>query len=86
MQLLIRTHSMAQLTVRKLPRQIVDSLKQRAAANGRSAEAEHRAILRRALLRDDGSFIDRARAMRQRLSSSIDSTDTIRTDRYRDGE
>lgn len=77
---------MPQLTVRKLSRQIVDGLKQRAAANGRSAEAEHRSILRQALLRDDGSFADRARAMRQRLSSSIDSTDTIRADRYRDGE
>lgn len=77
---------MPQLTVRKLSRQIVHSLKQRAAANGRSAEAEHREILRQALLRDDGSFVDRARAMRQRLSSSIDSTDTIRADRYRDGE
>lgn len=77
---------MAQLTVRKLPRQIVDSLKQRAAVNGRSAEAEHREILRQTLLRADGSFADRARALRQRLSSSIDSTDTIRADRYRDGE
>lgn len=77
---------MAQLTVRKLPRQIVDSLKQRAAVNGRSAEAEHREILRQALLRADGSFADRAHSMRQRLSSSIDSTDTIRADRYRDGE
>ncbi len=77
---------MPQLTVRKLSRQVVDSLKQRAAANGRSAEAEHREILRQALLRDDGSFVDRARAMRQRLSSSIESTDTIRADRYRGGE
>ena len=77
---------MAQLTVRKLPRQIVDSLKQRAAVNGRSAEAEHREILRQTLLRADGSFADRARAMRQRVSSSIDSTDTIRADRYRDSE
>ena len=77
---------MAQLTVRKLSRQIVDSLKQRAAANGRSAEAEHRQILRHALLRADGNFADRARDMRQRFSSSIDSTDTIRADRYRDAE
>ena len=77
---------MAQLTVRRLSRQIVDSLKQRAAANGRSGEAEHREILRQALLRADGNFADRARDMRQRFSSSIDSTDTIRADRYRDGE
>lgn len=75
---------MAQLTVRKLSRQIVDALRQRAAANGRSAEAMHREILKTALLPAEGTFADRARAMRQRLSSSIDSTDTIRADRDRD--
>ncbi|MDE2796664.1 MAG: hypothetical protein OXL34_17755 [Gemmatimonadota bacterium] len=75
---------MAQLTVRKLSRQIVDGLRRRAAANGRSAEAEHREILKKALLPAEGSFADRARAMRQRLASSIDSTDTIRADRDRD--
>lgn len=36
---------MAQLIVRKLPAEVVLALKKRAAANGRSAEAEHRAIL-----------------------------------------
>ena len=75
---------MAQLTVRKLSRQLIDSLKQRAAASGRSAEAEHREILRKTLLPAEGTFADRARAMRQRLASSIDSTDTIRADRDRD--
>ncbi len=75
---------MAQLTVRKVPHQIIDSLKQRAAANGRSAEAEHREILRRALLPAEGSFADRARELRERLHSCIDSTDTIRADRDRD--
>ena len=74
---------MAQLTVRKLSRQVIDNLKQRAAANGSSAEAEHRAILRKALLPAEGAFADRARAMRQRLTSSIDSTETIRADRER---
>lgn len=74
---------MAQLTVRKLSRQVIDSLKQRAAANGKSAEAEHREILRKALLPGEGAFAARARAMRQRLASSIDSTDTIRADRER---
>ncbi|MCY4400822.1 MAG: hypothetical protein OXE96_15995 [Gemmatimonadetes bacterium] len=75
---------MPQLTVRKLSRQIVDGLKQRAAANGRSAEAEHRQILRKTLLPAEGAFADRAKAMRQRLASSIDSTETIRADRDRD--
>ena len=75
---------MAQLTVRKVPHQIMDALKQRAAANARSAEAEHREILRRALLPAEGNFAERAKALRQRLHSCIDSTDTIRADRDRD--
>jgi plasmid stability protein len=41
---------MAQLIVRNLPERIVKALKLRAAESGRSAEAEHREILRRALL------------------------------------
>jgi len=77
---------MAQLTVRRLSRQIVDRLKRRAATNGRSAEAEHREILRRALLPAEGTFAERAREMRLRLASGIDSTGTIRTDRQRDSE
>ena len=40
---------MAQLTVRKVPVDIVRALKVRAAQRGHSAEAEHREILRRAL-------------------------------------
>lgn len=74
---------MGQLNVRKLSRQVIDRLKQRAAANGRSAEAEHREILRKALLPAEGDFAERARAMRGRLASSIDSTATIRADRER---
>ncbi len=75
---------MAQLTVRKVPRQIIRGLKQRAAANGRSAEAEHREILRMALLPAGGSFAERARALRLRLHSRIDSTEIIRIERDRD--
>ena len=41
---------MANLVVRNLDQQIVDALKQRAAAQGRSAEAEHRLILQQALV------------------------------------
>src|SRR5271157_2830934 len=40
---------MGQLTVRNVSAQIVRALKQRAAGHGRSAEAEHREILREAL-------------------------------------
>jgi Plasmid stability protein len=42
--------TMAQLIVRDIPQQIVVRLKQRAAQRGRSAEAEHREILRQVLL------------------------------------
>jgi len=41
---------MANLVVRNLDKRIVDTLKQRAAKHGRSAEAEHRAILESTLL------------------------------------
>lgn len=42
---------MANLVVRNLDQRIVDALKQRAARHGRSAEAEHRALLEELLLR-----------------------------------
>lgn len=42
---------MANLVVRNLDPRIVDALKQRAARHGRSAEAEHRALLEELLLR-----------------------------------
>lgn len=41
---------MASLVVRNLDQGIVDALKRRAAQHGRSAEAEHRAILEEVLL------------------------------------
>lgn len=42
---------MANLVVRNLDPHLVDALKQRASAHGRSAEAEHRVILEEVLLR-----------------------------------
>jgi len=42
---------MANLVVRNLDQHIVDALKQRAVQHGRSAEAEHRALLEEQLLR-----------------------------------
>ena len=42
---------MGQLTVRNVAAELVRTVKARAAAHGRSAEAEHREILRGALLR-----------------------------------
>jgi plasmid stability protein len=44
--------SMSQLLVRDLEDELVVELKRRAAENGRSAEAEHREILRAHLLRN----------------------------------
>lgn len=75
---------MAQLTVRNVSNEVVGALKRRAAANGRSAEAEHRELLRAALLGANEDFAVRAEALRRRLRSSIDSTDIIRADRDRD--
>jgi plasmid stability protein len=42
---------MANLVVRNLDQCIVDALKQRAAKHGRSAEAEHRALLEELLIK-----------------------------------
>lgn len=72
---------MAKLTVRKISREAVEALKRRAAANGRSAEAEHREILRAALPGTEDDFAARAAALRRRLRSSVASSDTIRAAR-----
>jgi plasmid stability protein len=76
---------MTQLTVRNLSAQLVRTLKQRAAAHGRSAEAEHREILRKALLaEEEKDFAARAKELRRRLRSTVDSSEVIRSDRDRD--
>ncbi len=55
---------MANLVVRNLDQHIVDALKQRAARHGRSAEAEHRAILEKLLLHPKRkSFAEALRSM-----------------------
>lgn len=57
---------MATLNVRNLDDELVQALKQRAARHGRSAEAEHREILRVALSgeRHRASWKERAAALR----------------------
>ncbi len=75
---------MGQLTVRHVSAQIVRALKQRAAGHGRSAEGEHREILREALLEGEEDFAARAKALRGRLRSTVDSGSVIRADRHRD--
>ena len=49
-----------------------------------ASEAEHREILRAALIGDEGDFAARAAALRQRLRSRINSSEIIRADRDRD--
>ena len=52
------------LTVRNLDEELVRRLKVRAARHGRSAEAEHREILRRALSEEPVDFWDIAARLR----------------------
>ena len=75
---------MARLTVRNVSPQVIRSLKSRAAAHGRSVEAEHREILRKVLLEAEQDFASRARALRTRLRSSVKSSEVIWADRDRD--
>ena len=77
----LKARAMADLTVRNVSREMVDALKRRAADNGRSVEAEHREVLRSALLGENQDFAARARALRQRLRSSVDSAEAIRAAR-----
>ena len=64
---------MAQLIVRNLPERIVKALKLRAAENGRSAEAEHREILRRALLpAGDGETLKEALLSMPEIGEDLD--------------
>ena len=70
---------MAQLIVRKVGEGLVQRLKQRAVAHGRSAEAEHRAILEAALSQagpDEEAFIRQseqfcAETAGRRMTSSL---------------
>lgn len=71
------------LTVRKVDDEIIRRLKIRAAEHGRSAEAEHREILKQALLPDRKvdveEWLRRARDVRERTGPmATDSTEIIR--------
>lgn len=74
---------MAQLLVRDIPRDIVEALKARAAAHGRSAEAEHRLILEEALRAGRRNFRERAASLRKATTGRLkgESADLIRADR-----
>jgi len=74
---------MPQLLVRDVPRDVMEALKRQAAANGRSAEAEHRAILEQALKAGRAGFAVRAAALRAATAGRINghSAELIREDR-----
>jgi plasmid stability protein len=74
-----------QLTVRGLDDHLVQSLKQRAARHGRSAESEHRAILEQALRAETETFAEAAAHLRARMpAQTTDSTVLIREARDKD--
>ena len=77
---------MAQLLVRKVDDDLIRRLKQRAAAAGRSVEAEHRALLEEAMRPGAVDFAERARQLRARTRGrkTTDSAELIRADRDRD--
>ena len=74
---------MAQLLLRNVPDHIADALARRAAENGRSAEAEHRAILENTLRPGLEEFLEAAAKLREELKGRTftPSEDLIREDR-----
>jgi plasmid stability protein len=74
---------MAQLLVRDVPRDVVEALMRHASNHGRSAEAEHRAILEKALRAGREAFRARASRLREESRGRIigESADVIREDR-----
>jgi len=74
---------MPQLLVRDVPRDVIEALKRQAAGHGRSAEAEHRAILEKALKAGREGFRERAGRLRDETRGRIDgsSAELIREDR-----
>ena len=71
----------SQLIVRNLDDEIVEALRQRAAAHGRSAEAEHREILRQALCpKPQASFKEHLRAI-PKSTNDEDDEDFVFTHR-----
>ncbi len=74
---------MVQLLVRGLTADVVEALKRRAASNGRSAEAEHRAILEQALNVRREAFRTTAAQLREETRGriAVESAELIRQDR-----
>ena len=74
----LKARTMARLTARNASEEVVGALKRRAAEPG------HRDILHAALFGAEEDFAARGKA-RRRQHSSVDSSETIRADRDRDG-
>jgi antitoxin FitA len=75
---------MGQLIVRDFDDSFIQALKRRATRAGRSAEAEHRAIVEQALRSETETFAEAAARSRARTPPQIsDSTDLVRRDRDR---
>lgn len=73
---------MGQLLVRQVRDDLIEKMRQRAAANGRSMEAEHRAILEEALGKPTEPLWLTARRLRQTTGNiGTDSAETIRRQR-----
>jgi antitoxin FitA len=69
---------MASLHVRNLDEELVRRLKRRAVRHGRSAEAEHREILRQALSSEsEMSWEQRAERLRERLKGRVHTPSEI---------
>ncbi len=65
---------MGDLLVRDVSEEVLARLKARARENGRSAEAEHREILRQALLSDDGGRFEELAARLRAMTAGRQQT------------
>ena len=74
---------MAQLIVRDIDDRVAQALRLRAAANGRSVEAEHRKLLREVLIPATApeDFAAAAARLRARLDRGTDSAELVRDGR-----
>ena len=71
--------------IQGLDNKLIEILKKRADRSGRSAEAEHRAILEEALQPEMETFAETAARLRARTpGQATNSTDIVRANRDRD--
>jgi plasmid stability protein len=73
-----RSQPVSQLTIRRLDPDVIERLRRRAAAAGRSMEEEARTILTNAVVPDRRELIERLRALRESVGFVGDSADLVR--------